>query len=240
VMNKGRKVNREEKITIPARQMSSRVAAFDLSGEVWVAATAEGVFTSVDQGTTWQGGLVMGSAQYYSVAVWDGEMLAARREGVAYSRDQGKTWDPMRIPSRLKDIRRVAFSKDGELWIGAGDGVYFSRDKGETWFWLEKVPVRDIGDLSFDEQTGRMLASSRSSQVLYSVDPATLTFTGTSTGFRLFLARSAGGVRFAASLQDGVLAEPGIATAGGKAANPATPKALNGASALVHPALPQP
>ena len=210
---RGRKVNREEQITIPAREMSSRVADFDLSGEVWVASSTEGVFTSADQGKTWQGGLVLGSGEYRSVASWDGELLAARREGVVYSKDKGKTWTPLRLPSRIKDIRKVAFSKGGELWIGAGDGLYFSRDfsrdGGESWFWLEKVPVRDVGDLAWDEVAGRMLACSRSNQMLYSIDPESLAYAATATGFRLFLTRSAGSVRFAASLQDGVLMEVG-------------------------------
>jgi len=210
----GRRVNRLENITLPARELSSRVAGFDLSGDTWVVATAEGVFTSSDQGKTWQGGLVLGSAEYHSVAVWDGEILAARRQGVVFSKDGGKSWTPMGIPSHIKDVRRIAFSKDGELWVGAGDGIYFSRDRGTTWYWLEKVPVRDVGDLAFDTTTGKMLATSRSSEVLYSIDPKSLTFTGTSTGFRLFLARSAGGLRFAASLQDGVLMGPDAANGG--------------------------
>ncbi|WP_263355349.1 WD40/YVTN/BNR-like repeat-containing protein [Acidicapsa acidisoli] len=204
----GRRVNRIENITLPAREMSSRVANFDLSGEVWLVATSEGLFTSKDRGATWQGGLVMGSAEYHSVAVWDGEMLAARRAGLVFSKDQGKNWDPMGIPSKIKDIRKIAFSKDGELWIGAGDGIYFSRDKGANWFWLEKIPIRDVGDLAQDAKTGRMLATSRSNQMLFSIDPKTLQYTATQTGFRLFLARSADGMRFAASLQDGVIAEP--------------------------------
>jgi photosystem II stability/assembly factor-like uncharacterized protein len=204
----GRRVNRIENITLPAREMSSRVADFDLSGEIWLAATSEGLFTSKDHGATWQGGLVMGSAEYHSVAVWDGEMLAARRAGLVFSKDQGKNWDPMGIPSKIKDIRKIAFSKDGELWIGAGDGIYFSRDKGANWFWLEKIPIRDVGDLAQDTKTGRMLATSRSNETLFSIDPKTLQYTATPTGFRLFLARSADGTRFAASLQDGVIAEP--------------------------------
>ena len=242
----GKHVNRLENITIPARQMSSRVAAFDLSSDVWLTATAEGIFTSKDQGTTWQGGLVLGSAAYYSVAVYDGHMLAARREGVVFSTDSGVTWTPMRLPSKVKDIRKVAFSREGELWVGAGDGVYFSRDKGETWFWLEKIPVRDVGDLAFDPKTGRMLVSSRSSQVLYSIDPATLTFTGTTTGFKLFLARSAGGMRFAASLQDGVLMEPGSASAAeqkslaaAKSKKDAPIQTSTETTTEVHPALPR-
>jgi photosystem II stability/assembly factor-like uncharacterized protein len=207
-MVKGRPVNRLEKITIPAREMSSRVAAMDLSTDVWLAATTEGLFTSADKGTTWQGGLVLGSGEYHSVAVWDGKMLAARRSGVVFSKDKGETWNPMRLPSKVKDIRRIAFSPDGAFWVGAGDGVYLSRDEGESWFWLEKIPARDVGDLAWDEQAGRMMATSRSSAVLYAIDPKSLAFTGTTTGFRLFLARAAGGVRYAASLQDGVLMEP--------------------------------
>jgi len=215
VNNGGHKINREEPVTLPARAMTGHVYSMDLSGEVWVAATSEGVFTSVDKAMTWQGGLVLGSDEYHWVAAWDGKLLAARRTGVVYSKDAGKNWDPMRIPSKIKDIRRVAFSKDGELWVGAGDGLYFSRDKGESWFWLEKVPVRDVGDLAFDEQTGRMLVSSRNNSTLYAVDPKDFLFSAVDVGFRLFLARAAGGMRFAASLQDGVVAErdrePGVA-----------------------------
>ncbi len=207
VMNGGKKINRLEDITIPARQMSSRVSDFDLTGDMWLTATAEGLFTSADQGTTWQGGLVLGSGAYHSVASIDGELLAARREGVVFSKDAGKTWEPLRMPSRVKDIHRLVFSPDGVLWVGAGDGVYLSRDKGNTWFWLEKVPVRDIDDMSFDAKTGHMLASSRSSQVVYSIDPATFTFTASTTGYRVFLTRSAGGVKIAATLQDGIVAE---------------------------------
>jgi hypothetical protein len=139
---------------IPARAMSSRVAAFDLSGDVWVAATAKGLYQS-DQGATWQGGLVLGSAEYHSVAVWDGEMLAARRRALSSRKTRarpGSDGHSFTHQGHAQDC----FLKDGELWVGAGDGVYFSRDqRGKSWFWLEKVPVRDVGDLAFDPKTGR-------------------------------------------------------------------------------------
>jgi photosystem II stability/assembly factor-like uncharacterized protein len=243
----GKKINRLEEITLPAREMSSRVAAFDLSSDVWLVTTAEGIFTSADQGTTWQGGLVLGSAEYKTVAVWDGEMLAARRGGVIFSRDKGKTWAAMGIPAPIKDIRKVAFSNEGELWVADGDGIYFSRDKGKSWFWLEKVPVRDVGDMAFDTRTGHMLASSRSSVFLYSIDPANLTYSRTSTGFRLFLARTVGGVKFAASLQDGVITEfdstklvtaPVAPAAKPDTAASANPSAAASAAGPVHPAIP--
>jgi photosystem II stability/assembly factor-like uncharacterized protein len=245
----GKKINRVEEISLPARQMSSRVAAFDLSSDVWLVTTAEGIFTSADEGVSWQGGLVMGSTEYKTVAVWDGEMLAARRGGVIFSRDKGKNWAAMAIPAAIKDIRKVAFSNAGELWVADGDGIYFSRDKGKSWFWLEKVPVRDVGDMAFDSQTGHMLACSRSSVFLYSIDPTNLTYSRTATGFRLFLARSVGAMRFASSLQDGVLTDseaPKLADASAapvKAENAAAagagPGVRTGAGTeAVHPALP--
>jgi hypothetical protein len=241
VIVKGKKVNREEQITLPAREMGGRVKAFDLSSDLWLAATEEGLLTSTDRGATWQGGLALGSAAYYAVAVYDGELLAARREGVVFSRDKGKSWTAMRLPTRIKDIRKVAFSPDGELWIGAADGIYFSRDKGSNWFWLEKIPVWDVGDLSYDALSGRMMASSRSNQVLYSIDPASLTFTAVSTGYRLFSVRAAGGMRIAASLQDGVVMEPEPFPAQAHppvASAKVSSKAADGASSAVHPALP--
>jgi photosystem II stability/assembly factor-like uncharacterized protein len=243
----GRKISRLEAIKIPARALSARIYDFDLSTDLWAVAAAEGIFTSKDQGATWQGGLVLGSAEYRSIASYHGEILVARRTGAAFSRDGGVSWNPVGLPSKVKDIRTVAFSKEGELWVGAGDGVYFSRDfsqnGGKTWFWLEKVPVRDVGDLAFDSATGRMLVTSRSSPILFSIDPQTLAYTGMQTGFRLFLARTAGNARFAASLQDGVLTDPQPLKAAAPANAPvvaSTPSVHPAASSDgVHPALPQ-
>ena len=242
----GRKVSRFENIKLPPRSLSARIYDFDLTTDIWAAATAEGVFTSKDKGETWQGGLVLGSAEYRSIASYKGEILVARRTGAAFSRDGGISWDPVGLPSKIKDIRTVAFSKEGELWVGAGDGVYFSRDfsqnGGKTWFWLEKVPVRDVGDLAFDPATGHMLVTSRSSPMLYAIDPVTLAHTGMQTGYRLFMARVAGNARFAASLQDGVLTDPQPLKAAAPSSAPSVAEkgpAQPPTNPAIHPALQQ-
>jgi len=56
-----------------------------------------------------------------------------------------------------------------------------------------------------------------------------LTYTATSTGFRLFMARSSAGIRFAASLQDGVLIDPIV---------PAAPKAAVASTTPAQPSQP--
>ena len=242
----GHKISRLETIKIPARALSSRIYSFDLTTDLWAVASAEGVYTSKDKGESWQGGLVLGSGEYRSIASYQGEILVARRTGVAFSKDGGLTWDTVGLPSRIKDIRTVAFSQKGELWVGAGDGIYFSRDfsenGGKSWFWLEKVPVRDVGDLAFDSATGHMLVTSRTSPTLYAIDPVTLAHVDMQTGYRLFMARVAGASRFAASLQDGVLTDPQPLKASAPSTSPALAEKGSGqppAGSAIHPALQQ-
>jgi len=209
----GRRVNREQEYTLPAREMGGRVYAFDLSTDVWVTATEEGILTSQDKGVSWQGGLVLGSADYRSVLVLGGHILAARAEGVVSSADGGHTWAGMRLPLRMKAIHALAASPDGTLWIGAGDGVFFSRDKGESWFWLEKVPARYVDQLAWDGAGGKMLVTSRNYTTLISIDPGNLSYTEAIPGYRLFSAAGTSSHLIAASLEDGILLEPVHTTA---------------------------
>jgi photosystem II stability/assembly factor-like uncharacterized protein len=209
----GKRVNVEKQVKDTVRQLESRVNALDLSGDAWLASTTGGLFTSKDQGATWQGGPVMGSGDYLSVSSHGSFMAAARSNGVVVSTDAGLTWMPMRIPTMLTRIHRVAFSADGTLWLGAREGVYFTRDKGQSWLWIERLPFRDVDDLYFDASQGKVLASSRTSDQIYSIDPKSLAWTWRQTGYRIGLIRAAGDRMLAASLYDGVLVEPQAATA---------------------------
>jgi outer membrane protein assembly factor BamB len=140
-------------------------------------------------------------------------MAAAGPDGVVLSTDAGSTWMPMGIPTMLTRIHRVAFSADGTLWLGAREGVYFTRDKGKTWLWIERLPFRDVDDLFYDPSMGKVLVSSRASDQVYSIDPKTLHWTWSRTGYGIALIRAAGGRLVAASLYDGVLVEPQAAAA---------------------------
>jgi photosystem II stability/assembly factor-like uncharacterized protein len=208
----GKRVNVEKQVKETVRQLESRVNALDLSGDAWLASSSGGLFTSRDQGATWQGGPVMGSGDYLSVAAHGSLLAASRSDGVVLSTDAGLTWMPMRIPVMLTRIHRVAFSADGTLWLGAREGVYFTRDQGRTWLWIERLPFRDVDDLFYDAGTGKVLASSRTSDQIYAIDPKSLAWTWRQTGYRIGLVRAAGNRLLAASLYDGVLVEPQAAT----------------------------
>ena len=77
---RGTRVNVEKKVKEQPREMDGRVFALDLSGDAWLASTAGGLFTSKDNGATWQGGPVMGVAGYLSVTA-HGSLMAAARTG---------------------------------------------------------------------------------------------------------------------------------------------------------------
>jgi hypothetical protein len=209
----GVSVNIEKQVTDPSFQLESHVNALDVSGDVWAASTGFGLLTSRDQGATWQGGPVMGSSDYLSVAVHGDLMAAARPDGVVVSTDSGLTWMPVGIPSMLTRIHRVTFSADGTLWLGAREGVYFTHDKGKTWLWIERLPFRDVDDLYYDAALNKVLASSRTSDQIYAISPKSLSWQWWQTGYRISLVRAAGERVVAASLYDGVLLEPQAAVA---------------------------
>lgn len=205
---RGTKVNVEKKVKAQPHVMDGRVYALDLTGDVWLATTSGGVYTSHDNGATWQGGPVMGVAGYLSVTSQGSLMAAARPDGVVVSQDGGQSWWPLSIPTVLTRIHRIAFSPDGTLWLGAREGVYFTRDKGKSWMWVHRFPLVDVDDLYFDAQLGRVLVSSRGSDFVYAVDSKTLGWKWWQTGFRLSAVRAVGGRLLAASIDDGVLIEP--------------------------------
>jgi photosystem II stability/assembly factor-like uncharacterized protein len=209
----GKRVNVEKRVQETVHELSSRVRALDLSGDTWLSSTTGGVFTSKDKGASWQGGPVMGSAEYLSVAAHGALLVAAQKDRVVLSRDTGESWMPIGIPQMLTRIHCVAFSADGTMWLGAREGVYFSRDLGKTWMWVHRFPLSDVDDLSYDERMDRIFVSSRTSDQIYQIDPKTLEWRFSQTGFRIALVRAVDGRLLAASLYDGVLREPQAARA---------------------------
>jgi photosystem II stability/assembly factor-like uncharacterized protein len=238
------RVNIEKQVKAPPIELESLVNALDVSGDVWVAATNYGLLTSRDQGASWQGGPVMGAGDYLSVTVQGDNMVAARTDSVVMSKDGGQTWWPMGQPTMLTRIHRVAFSPDGTLWLGAREGVYYTRDLGKTWLWLQRLPFRDVDDLSYDPALKRILISSRTSDEVYSIEPKTLTWTWWQTGYQIALIRAAGDRLVAASLDDGVLVSPRAAppkeppAAGAAASQPISLTAADGSGATSPPHAP--
>ncbi|UWZ83978.1 VPS10 domain-containing protein [Occallatibacter riparius] len=204
---KGKRVIVEKSVKEPTRQFDGRVYGLDASGDVWAAATSGGLYTSKDKGVTWQGGPGQG-ADFTSIAVHGETMAAAKPAGIVLSNDSGKTWWPMGIPTAVTHIHRIIFAADGTLWLGSREGVYFTRDKGKAWMWVHRLPMKDVTDLYYDAQTNKLLVSSHGSDFIYAIDTQSLDWKWYQTGYHLYMVRTAGDRMLAASLDDGVLAEP--------------------------------
>jgi photosystem II stability/assembly factor-like uncharacterized protein len=204
----GKRIHVQKQIAAPVIQLESRVSALDVSSDTWLASTAYGLLTSRDQGATWQGGPVIGAGDYLSVSVHGTQMAAARSEAVVLSLDAGKNWALMSTPTMLTRIHSVLFAPDGTLWLGAREGIYFTHDLGKTWLWIERLPFREADDLAYDPAAGRILASSRTSDQIYSIDPKALTWKWFHTGYNVAHIRIADGRLIAASVFDGILVEP--------------------------------
>jgi photosystem II stability/assembly factor-like uncharacterized protein len=209
--HEGVRVHVEKQVPDKSREIGGRVYGLDLSGDAWLASTTAGLFTSKDKGASWQGGPVMGTVNYLSVAGHGPLLAAVRQDGAVLSKDAGQSWMPIGIPAMLTRIRCVAFSPDGTLWLGAREGVYFTHDLGRTWLWVNRFPLNDVDDLTYSASLGKILVSSQSSDQIYAVNPKSLTWTWAETGYRVNRVRAAGGRLLAASLFDGVLVEPQLA-----------------------------
>ena len=204
----GKRINVEKRIKVAPVELQGKVNTLDASGDVWLASTSSGLLTSKDHGETWQGGPVMGSTEYHSVTTHGSTMAAARADGVVYSTDSGTTWSPMQIPTMLTRIHQALLTPDGTFWLGAREGVYLTSDLGRSWRWIQRLPFRDVDNLSYDATHKLVLASSRTSDQIYGIDPKSLTWKWWQTGYKIGEVRAAGGRLVAASLFDGVLVEP--------------------------------
>jgi photosystem II stability/assembly factor-like uncharacterized protein len=203
----GKRINVEKQVKDRERTIEARVYALDISTDVWLTSTAGGLFTSQDEGASWQGGPVLDSVEYRAVAVHGSQLAAVRKDRVILSTDAGQTWMPIGVPAMLTRIHGAAFSADGTLWLGAREGVYFTHDLGKTWLWVHRLPLSDVDELTYDAPMGKILVSSRSSDQIYIIDPKSLVWTWTQTGYRINRVRVAGDRLLAASLYDGVLVE---------------------------------
>ncbi len=203
----GMRVNVEKQMQDPVTHLDARVSALDASGDIWLASTDQGLFTSKNKGETWQGGPVMGASDYLSVGQHDGLLAAAQPGGVVES-SNGVNWMPISLPQMVTRIHRLAFSPDGTLWLGTREGVFFTKDNGDHWKWLDRMPFRDVDDLCYDPDMKRVLVSSRSSDQIYAINPKNWTWKWWQTGYNVDLVRPAGDRLVVASMADGVLVSP--------------------------------
>jgi photosystem II stability/assembly factor-like uncharacterized protein len=208
VVHRGKRTKTEKTVMVPAGQIDERIHDLNASGSTWYAATAKGIYSSSDQGATWEGGPVLGKAEYRSVVVSGPVVVASERTGLAMSTDEGKNWQPLAMPQKLTWLQSVALTDSGSLWLGGREGVFYSDDHGQNWTEMKSLPLSDISGLSYDAEMKRIIVTSWTSSWVLAVDPADRTFKFYDPGWKVRHVRSMDGRLLAATSYNGVVLEP--------------------------------
>jgi photosystem II stability/assembly factor-like uncharacterized protein len=102
----------------------------------WVAASADGLFVTYDDGNTWaalpfgNGNLPVDSVRVSS----DSQRLRiVSSNAMVFSDDAGKTWSWRDLPLDSGGARRLEFADGDTLLALARNGLYISRDGGTAW-----------------------------------------------------------------------------------------------------------
>jgi photosystem II stability/assembly factor-like uncharacterized protein len=133
-----------------AKPAAPQLAAFlvndmTFADDMWYAATASGVLTSKDHGTTWKSAnkdpLVRKPAQSVEVSGDGNQVWALAEHNLLYSSDKGETWDAKELSFATAGNLRLHRVDDSNLFITTNMGLYGSRDAGRTW---NRAEVRDL------------------------------------------------------------------------------------------------
>lgn len=213
---KGKKASKIKRTVMESSKpvtIDGRVSKLSVSGNIWYAATSDGIYRSVNQGSSWEGPVEV-AKDYLFVAASGTVVFAARRQDLTLSEDNGRTWQPVGLPKQLSDVRALTTSPNGTLWVGGLQGVFYSDDKAQSWRQIERMPIAGINSLRYDAELGRVIVTSRSATLVLGVNVDDKSWKWWDTGWTVHSVQSLGGRLIGASLYDGVVMQPGSPSTG--------------------------
>jgi photosystem II stability/assembly factor-like uncharacterized protein len=207
-IEKKKRVKVMKTVALPPFMLDSRVTGLDLAGPTWYAATASGIYTSIDQGGSWQGGPVLDHADFLRAASTGTTTFVAGRQFMVSTQDGGKNWQAVPMPAELSTLRFMVSADNGSLWIAGREGVFFTEDQGQSWQKLKSLPFNDVDGLDFDREAKRLMVTSASGTLMMAIHPVKKDWKWWDVGWNVHTVRSSGGRLIAASLFDGVVLQP--------------------------------
>jgi photosystem II stability/assembly factor-like uncharacterized protein len=144
-----------------ATATAPRVRSLQIADKAWYAATDQGLFISVDQGSNWFGEAVKGESDFIEVNRFaDGSLTLVSPKRAFLSRDEGETWTEIGYPQYVTGLYNLTVVPDGSLWLGTREGALHSTDGGKAWqHLLAGLPARNVLTVSYDADGQRLLAT---------------------------------------------------------------------------------
>jgi photosystem II stability/assembly factor-like uncharacterized protein len=195
------------------------------------AGTSDGLLHSEDDGIAWTPMATLHMGEVRFVAVERGVLLAAGLKRISVSLNGGARWTPVAMPAALTQISSVAVDGDRNLWIGGREGVFYSPDNGATWSPIHNLATPQVDGIFYDHSSNRILLTTATSTMVFSVQLPDHTVRYWDTGWRLRFARPMGTHLIAATLYDGVVIQPKMVDSDFGKELPATAPKVSGAGA---------
>ena len=190
--------------------LTARVSDVEITPQRWLAATSAGLFTSSNDGRSWNGGAVLGKTDFVSVQADDGLIALATRSNVLVSTDNGKTWQESTVSSYVNSIRNVTVTPDKQIVLASREGAFRSPNAGAGWEHMQNgLPDKNISSISYDPSGNRLLATSTETGVVFdSEDGGRSWHRGPDTGYPLRRISVIHGHFVGATPFDGVVVQP--------------------------------
>jgi hypothetical protein len=207
-IEKHKRVKVTKTVALPAVELVSRVSGLDVGGPVWYAATATGLYSSKDQGKSWQGGAVQGHTDFLRVVTAGDAAYAAGRQFIVSSVDGGTSWQTAPMPTDMTTLRFMVAADNGSLWLAGREGMFYSEDHAQSWTKLSSLPFSDIDGLDFNKEYKRLMVTSANGTLMMAIDPVKKDWNWWDIGWNVHTVHSSGGRLVAASMFDGVVLQP--------------------------------
>ncbi len=204
------KGSRKTKTTVRS-VLTAKVSDIEITPKHWLAATAAGLYTSSNEGQSWNGGPVKGQKDFVSVQA-DGELIAlATRSSVLTSTNGGASWQESdTLAPFVSSIRSLTITPEKEIMIASREGAFRSPNAGGGWEHMQNgLPDKNISSITYDQSSHRLLATSTETGVVFeSQDNGQSWQRGPDTGYPLRRISVVHGHFVAATPFDGVVVQP--------------------------------
>lgn len=162
---------------LPSRLEVTRLVVHPHQPSMVFAASAAGIWKTVNEGATWAAVALGGKWVTALAAAPDGmaRVLAGTAEGeLAYSDDSGRTWVERSAPEAGVAVAALAIDgqQDDTWYLGTQtSGVWRSDDAGVTWrSWSQGLGSQDVRALRFDLATGALYAATAAGVSVFVTD----------------------------------------------------------------------